>query len=214
MTTLTSDVAGFDSKLKLLAREVLLQRMGEVDDVVESQELSTDDLGAAGLVLDAATQNHAIETEYEDGIFSCDFSEQEDAEAFADALDDIDGVEEYEIIEYEDGGYCVIAYLFASDIVEFDYDYEDEGNDDGLDEVRRRIKVNSKGKRRIKMQCKPGFKWDGKACIKISGAELATKRMAKRKMVITKRAQGNALKIKTLRKTRKARRFRKAMGLK
>ena len=211
MTTLTSDVAGFDSKMKLLAREVLLQRMGEVDDVVESQELSTEDLGAAGLVLDAATQNYAIDTEYEDGIFSCDFSEQEDAEAFADALDDIDGVEEYEIIEYEDGGFGVIAYLFASDIVEFEYDYEDDGT---IEEVRRRIKVNSKGKRRIKMQCKPGFKWDGKACVKISGAELAVKRMAKRRMVITKRAQGNALKIKTLRKTRKARRFRKAMGLK
>ena len=63
------------------------------------------------------------------------------------------------------------------------------------------------------MQCRPGFKWDGSACVKITGAELAVNRKAKRQMVISKRSQGNALKIRVLRKTRKANRFRKAMGL-
>jgi hypothetical protein len=82
-----------------------------------------------------------------------------------------------------------------------------------LNEVRRRIKVDSRGKRRIKMQCKQGFKWDGSACVKISGADLAVSRKAKRKAVITKKSQGVSLKIRTIRKTKKAKRFRKQMGL-
>jgi len=99
-----------------------------------------------------------------------------------------------------------MVYLTAESSVFYDETEE-------LDEVKRRIKVNSQGKRRVKMQCRPGFKWDGSACVKITGAELAVNRKAKRQMVISKRSQGNALKIRVLRKTRKANRFRKAMGL-
>jgi DNA-binding transcriptional MerR regulator len=85
---------------------------------------------------------------------------------------------------------------------------------EAIQEVKRRWKVNNKGKRRIKMKCKPGFKWTGKSCEKISGVELAKKRKAIIKMGRTKRAQGDRLKRRVKRLTAKARRFRKSFGLK
>jgi len=84
-----------------------------------------------------------------------------------------------------------------------------------LDEVVRKIKINFKGKKRIKMKCQRGFKWDSnkRACIKIGGAEIAKMRKRLRRAVLTKRAAGNAYKVRVLRKTRKAKRFRKMLGL-
>lgn len=86
---------------------------------------------------------------------------------------------------------------------------------ESLNEITRIIKVNSRGKRRIKMQCRPGFKYDEtrKACVKISGAEMAHSRIAHRQMARTKKALGVGYKTKILRKVRKAKRFRKMMGL-
>lgn len=138
----------------------------------------------------------------------------------------------------DDSLYCftVLVYLDEEDIIYYTDDELFDINDDGsmnsiedlddidlsglsaeeleqLDEVRRRIKVTSRGEKRVKMQCKPGFKWDGNACIKISGAELATSRKSHRRAILTKKAQGSALKVRVIRKTKKAKRFRKAMGL-
>ena len=97
--------------------------------------------------------------------------------------------------------------------------YSDQMIDDEngvIMEVRRRIKVNFRGKRRVKMQCRAGFKWDAtkKACVKITGAEVAKKRLSMRKATRTKKAKGQTFKVRVLRKTRKAKRFRKSMGLK
>lgn len=84
-----------------------------------------------------------------------------------------------------------------------------------LNELRREIKVNFRGKKRIKMQCQPGFKYDPErmACVKISGAELAVSRIAHRQMARTKRALGGSYRTRILRKVRRAKHFRKIMGL-
>lgn len=95
-----------------------------------------------------------------------------------------------------------------------EYEYDDENGT--LTEVRRKIKVTARGKRWIKMQCRPGFKWNSatRTCAKIGGSDLAKLRRSIRKTVRTKRAMGSTFKTRVLRKQRKAKRFRKAMGLK
>lgn len=83
-----------------------------------------------------------------------------------------------------------------------------------LHEVRRVVKVNFRGKRRIKMQCHRGYKYDEtrKVCVKISGKELALSRIAHRQMARTKKAKGEGYKRKIVRKTNRAKRFRKLIG--
>lgn len=122
--------------------------------------------------------------------------------------------------------YDVFVYLipelvsedpFELDIDESGYEYDaEEDNIEYISEVKRRIKVNFRGKRRIKMQCRPGFKWDStkRSCLKITGSEVALKRKAMRRMVRTKKAKGASFKARVQRKTRKAKRFRRSMGLK
>ncbi|MEG1299242.1 MAG: hypothetical protein RSC93_00865 [Erysipelotrichaceae bacterium] len=85
-----------------------------------------------------------------------------------------------------------------------------------LNEIKRKIKVNFRGIKRIKMQCSKGFKYDSerKTCVKITGGDMATMRKAHIKMARTKKSLGTSYKIRVLKKTRKAERFRKVMGLK
>ena len=85
-----------------------------------------------------------------------------------------------------------------------------------LDEVTRKIKVDFRGQKRIKMKCARGFKWNPNtgACEKISGEELAKMRKSIRKALITKKAEGSAFRLRVVRKMRKAFRYRKQMGLK
>ena len=193
----------------------------------DDSEVDTDDIVA----VQSACLARGGQYEYEDGVFDTEFEHWQSVEDFCSDLDNIDGVESYEIMVFhrdndktervdidvddivDDSKYSftVLVYLSAGSVVY--YDEEDIEDDVELDEVKRRIKVDSKGKRRIKMQCRPGFKWDGSACVKITGAELAISRKAKRRMVISKKSQGSALKIRVTRKIKKANRFRKAMGL-
>jgi len=85
-----------------------------------------------------------------------------------------------------------------------------------LEEVKRKVKMNFKGKKRIKMQCNPGFRYDPstKACVKIGGAEIAKKRKANIRALVTRKAGGAALKKRAKLRTKKAMKFRAAMGLK
>lgn len=84
-----------------------------------------------------------------------------------------------------------------------------------LTEIKRKIKVNFAGKKRIKMQCMKGYKYDAarRVCVKISGSELATSRRAKIKAVRTKKSMGLGFKTRTVRKSKRANRFRKLLGL-
>lgn len=85
-----------------------------------------------------------------------------------------------------------------------------------IDEVMRKIRINARGTRSIKMKCMPGFKWDRtiSACVKISGSQLAVMRKATRHAIITKKSMGGAFKIRVKRRILKAFKFRKMAGLK
>lgn len=180
---------------------------------------------------------------YSGGVLRLTFGKKDAVQHFTDELENQDYVDSYEIEAHKEGvksdeeevdfdsvvfdeGYDfdVYVYLYPEIVSEPEFEYdadEDEQFDEStnvefLQEVRRRIKVNFRGKRRIKMQCRPGFRWDAskRSCVKITGSEVATKRKAMRKMVRTKKSKGTSFRARVLRKTRKAKRFRKSMGLK
>lgn len=85
-----------------------------------------------------------------------------------------------------------------------------------LHEIKRIIKINFRGKKRVKMQCAKGYKFDEgrKVCVKISGSELSLSRIAHRQMARTKKSKGEGYKRRIVRKTNRAKRFRKLIGLK
>ena len=76
-------------------------------------------------------------------------------------------------------------------------------------------KVNSKGQKRKRVKCRPGFKLNanGTSCVPMTGGQKASKRKAIRKAVRTKRAGGTALKRRTTRKRIRAMKRRKSLGL-
>lgn len=182
---------------------------------------------------------------YASGVLRLTFKNKQAVIDFTNAIEDDDAVDTFEIEAYKEnlvGGYVeqdeydfddimfdkdfefdvfvyLIPELVSEDPFELevgdDFEYDDE-NVEYISEVRRRIKINFRGKKKIKMQCRRGFKWVAakKSCVKITGAEVALKRKAMRRMVRTKKAKGASFKARVLRKTRKAKRFRKSMGVK
>lgn len=179
----------------------------------------------------------AKETDYEGGVFVAEFENKDALNDFSDALDNADYVYSYEIRIAGDEGQVsafdtlpadikalVIVYIDEDAIDYGYYEVDDEGEDapdvgesaGELTEVKRRIKVNSRGVKRIKMQCKPGYKWDvgARACVKIAGDQLAKNRKSHRRAILTKKSMGSAFKARVIRKTKKAMRFRKALGVK
>lgn len=87
--------------------------------------------------------------------------------------------------------------------------------DTALHEVARLVKVNAKGKRRIKMQCNKGFKFDPirNTCVQITGKEKAVSRISHRQAIRTKKSSGTAYQKKIVFRANKAKRFRKLMGI-
>jgi hypothetical protein len=86
---------------------------------------------------------------------------------------------------------------------------------DTLDEAKIITKVNSKGEKRRRVKCKPGYKLNdsGTSCVPITGGEKAAKRRAIRKSIRTKKAKGKGFQIRVKRKRLKALKRRKALGL-
>jgi|AntRauTorcE11898_2_1112593.scaffolds.fasta_scaffold09176_2 hypothetical protein len=84
-----------------------------------------------------------------------------------------------------------------------------------LEEARRVVRVNSKGKKTRKTKCRKGFKVssNGKSCVPISGADKAKKKRAVKKAVRTKKSKGGGAKTRANRKRLKAMRKRKSMNL-
>jgi hypothetical protein len=80
-----------------------------------------------------------------------------------------------------------------------------------LTEAKRVKKVNAKGKVKIKMQCKKGFKWDGSSCKPIAGSDKLTKKLSVKKASKTKKAMGPGYFKKIAKKTKKAMKKRKAI---
>lgn len=182
---------------------------------------------------------------YASGVLMLTFKNKKACEDYCTYLEGADGVDTYEIEavredlvhgfvedqEYDFGDimfdkdfeFNVYVYidpdlvmLPAEDLeVGDEFEWDDDTDNGFLSEVRRKIKVNFRGKKRIKMQCSPGFKWDAaaKTCKKISGAQVAVMRKAMRRAVLTKKSMGQSFKARVIRKTRKANRFRKSFGL-
>lgn len=168
-------------------------------------------------------------------MFVAEFEGQQALDHFAAALDDADYVYSYEIrVEGGDGEVmqygalpadikAIVVVYIDEDFIDYgSYEYDDDGSEDDtsagveLNEVKRQIKVNSRGVKRIKMKCMRGYKWnpERKACEKITGQQLATNRKANRRAVLTKKSMGSTFKKRVIRKTKKAMRFRKSLGLK
>lgn len=86
---------------------------------------------------------------------------------------------------------------------------------DNIEEAKVITKVNSRGEKRRRIKCRPGYKLSssGTSCVPITGGEKASKRRAIRKTIRTKRAMGTAFKARVQRKRVKALRKRKAFGL-
>lgn len=162
-------------------------------------------------------------------LIQCNYSNQpslEDVEKDLNLLNSanlIDGFnDEFEIIKtatYIDANQATTSAIYktrtlknALSIVESINDFSKHNF---LNEITRVVKVNNRGKRRIKMQCRAGYKYDPtrKVCVKITGAEKAHSRIAHRQMARTKKALGDGYKTRIVRKVLRAKRFRKMMGL-
>lgn len=175
-------------------------------------------------LINVAFEHNATDIHHTDsGIITFSFDTYSNVVAFEEVLENSNIVSEYEILAYSsdelpseiEGGYqnakyYVIVTLYDDEVISTEFELTTQ---EILDEAIRKIKVNSKGIKRIKMQCGKGFMWNGATCEKIVGADLANKRVSVRKMLINKKSQGSALKIRTIRKAKKAKRFRTAMGL-
>lgn len=77
------------------------------------------------------------------------------------------------------------------------------------------IKVNSHGDKTRRLKCPEGYKLNdgGTACVPIPSSEKQEDRVAARKMVRTKKAEGASLKKRSAVRTKKALRYRKGFGL-
>ena len=227
------------SNLQERMTALLNQKLSEKSPLSQPTDTLNEDCENLKLIA-LARSFGAKETDHEEGVFMAQFENKDALNHFADALDNADYVYSYEIrIEGEEGSVSAFdtlpAEIRAVVIVYIDEDYVDygyyevdeddtdgiEGDDNGasaqeLTEVKRRIKVNSRGVKRIKMQCKPGYKWDvgARACVKITGDQLAKNRKSHRRAILTKKSMGSAFKARVIRKTKKAMRFRKALGVK
>lgn len=175
---------------------------------------------------------------YDQGVLIVDFDSKDGAKQFSAWLDDYKTIESYELtiltdvgIDDDDEEDAVIdidfdaikddsAYTFEfivylnPEIVSYNDD-DDEDLDEQLSEVKRVIKISSRGEKKIKMKCNPGFKWDGasNSCLKISGQDLAVIRKAIKKRLITMKSEGPSLQKRTNIKTKKAMKYRRARGL-
>ena len=137
---------------------------------------------------------HSLEHDFADAKIS----------VVSDAGDDQE-VTEYDIDELDVDDSQVVYELLV-------YTYNTKSEED-ISEIKRIIKINAKGKRRIKMQCKKGFKFDGTKCVKISGGELVNKRKAIRRSIRTKKAKGSGFQKRVARLRNRATKKRKGMGL-
>lgn len=180
-----------------------------------------------------ATKIGGSEFYVEDCMFSAIFTSKLQTIAFCDYLEDNDDVDSYEInlivdasaeiqdIDLDDivdeGNltFEVNGFLEGFLLMDSPHYFDIEPEEDIVAEAIRKVKINALGQKRIKMQCQRGYKWDSnrRVCVKMSAKELMSRRKASKKAMIKKRSQGNTMRNKVNRSTKKAMRFRKNRGL-
>ena len=84
-----------------------------------------------------------------------------------------------------------------------------------LTEVKKKVKMNFKGKKRIKMQCHKGFKYvpERRVCVKITGSEMMDMKRSHIKAKRTKKAAGTGYQKRINKKTKRAIRFRRQANI-
>lgn len=185
--------------------------------VVGSLEMAARSLGAdpeihyeQGTMIVSFQKKQALENFLDWIDTNCEYVEDYEVSAFhTDAADQVEELV-FDDISNDDPWKFELAVYLIPEIVTFYPEYElEEG-------MKRVLKVNSRGDKRIKMQCSKGFKWNEirHSCEKITGVELATKRQAVKKAVRTKKSMGNVFKVRMVKKMKKAKKFRKGYGLK
>ena len=110
----------------------------------------------------------------------------------------------------------MVTIMKIEDVATFaDFLTECVGDSKMLTEQRVIDKVNSKGKRRRRLKCGKGFKLsaDGSRCEVMKAGEKIARKIGHRKMVRSKKRMGQGYQRKINRRTKKAMRFRKMMGL-
>jgi len=145
--------------------------------------------------LDYEVMVHSIERDFDDSVIHTSSDAGDEQEDFEYDIDESD-IDNESKVQYQ-----LIIYTYNT------------STEETIEEIKRRIKINSKGKRRIKMQCKKGFKFDGTKCVKISGGELVNKRKAIRRAVRTKRAKGSGFQKRIARLRNRAMKKRRGMGI-
>jgi len=108
--------------------------------------------------------------------------------------------------EHGDDKFTMVISLYNAE-----YENNELPDDAEINEAKRVIKVNSKGQRRIKMQCKKGFKFTNGKCVQITGKERINRKLAIRKAVKTKKAKGSGFLKNMIKKRNKALKKRKSM---
>lgn len=136
----------------------------------------------------------------------------ENVDDFINKIDETANIMGYDVSDDEqnDKRQFVTVYIDPA-IVMFSSDLDDDAE---LSEATIVTKFNSKNIRRKKYLCQAGFKHSSKtgACEKIGGIEKMDRRIGMRHAILTKKRGGMALKLRTVRKTRKALKYRKAAG--
>jgi hypothetical protein len=136
----------------------------------------------------------------------------ENVDDFINKIDETANVMGYDVSddEADDKRQYVTLYIDPS-IVMFSSDLDDDAE---LSEATIVTKFNSRNIRRKKYLCQPGFKHSSTtgACEKIGGMEKMDRRIGMRHAILTKKRGGAALKLRIIRKTRKAMKYRKAAG--
>lgn len=245
LTQLTEAVAALgridEEEVEAIQEAKALVETLEIKSLGLNEEAENPELAAVTEIIGAARALGGTfdSVGYSEGLLMVDLHNKAAVSQFSDWLEDNDavfaydievdtlnqntGIQEPQVVDLDaikNDQNCTFGFSIYLDpsLVEYDgYEVDvDEDEELGpLDEVVRKIKINFKGKKRIKMKCQRGFKWDSskRACVKIGGSEIAKMRKRLRRAVLTKRAKGVAFKTRVLRKTRKAKRFRRMMGL-
>lgn len=127
----------------------------------------------------------------------------------AQVLENSKIVDTFEVLE-ADGSDAVIVVAYL--LIDYVVDYQDDITP--ITEAYHINKVNFLGKKTVKTVCQRGFKLVDGVCQKISGEELANRRLGLRAAQITKRGEGSSLKRIVKFKTKRAKTWRKLMHVK
>ena len=235
-TDSTDAVMDFDSITddRMYEFQVIVYMLPEfshfTDDIDEDGDVDDADLAFAS---DELGEGVVAEADKKEDDKASDDKEEDDEASDDEASDDKEIKEADEADKKEDD-------KASDDKEEDDEASDDEASDDKeddkkeesvqhdgeqIDEVLRKVVIRSGAggagmsrapKKMIKMTCPKGFKWDPSisACVKIGGQELATKRKASRRALITKRSEGSVFKVRFKRKLLRSFKFRKMMGMK